>query len=72
MKILNVNCLFLKNVYEILQTENPLREASLTKDELHILKTYQLLSVKPMLIALNFDESQINDTEKYPGGTCKE
>ena len=37
----------------------------LHKDELHILKTYQLLSVKPMLIALNFDESQIKDTGKY-------
>ena len=55
----------LEKCYEILQTEKPLRDANLTKDELHILKTYQLLSVKPMLIALNFDESQINDTEKY-------
>ena len=55
----------LEKCYEILQTEKPLREAELTKDELHILKTYQLLSVKPMLIALNFDESQINNTEKY-------
>jgi len=55
----------LEKCYEILQDEKPLREAALTKDELHILKTYQLLSIKPMLIALNFDESQINDTEKY-------
>ena len=55
----------LEKCYEILQTEKPLRDANLNKDELHILKTYQLLSVKPMLIALNFGESQINDTEKY-------
>jgi GTP-binding protein YchF len=55
----------LEKCYEFLQTEKPLRDAHLTKDELHILKTYQLLSVKPMLIALNFGESQINDTEKY-------
>ncbi len=41
-----------------LQQEKPLRDEDLTKDELHILKTYQLLSLKPMLIALNLDESQ--------------
>ena len=50
---------------EILQAEKPLRDSNLTNDELQILKTYQLLSAKPMLIALNLDESQINDTEKY-------
>jgi len=50
---------------EILQSEKPLRDSNLTIDELQILKTYQLLSAKPMLIALNLDESQINDTEKY-------
>ena len=55
----------LEKCYDILQTEKPLREANLDKDELLILKTYQLLSVKPMLIALNFDETQIKDTEKY-------
>jgi len=50
---------------EILQSEKPLRDSGLTNDELHILKTYQLLSAKPMLIALNLDESQINDIEQY-------
>src|SRR5207247_990309 len=30
----------------------------LSREELHILKTYQLLSLKPMLIALSLDESQ--------------
>ena len=55
----------LEKCNEILQSEKPLREADLNKDELMVLKTYQLLSVKPMLIALNFDESQIKDTEKY-------
>ncbi|MDH3251208.1 MAG: DUF933 domain-containing protein, partial [Ignavibacteria bacterium] len=39
-------------------TEKPLREIDFTKEEAHILKNYQLLSLKPMLIALNFDESQ--------------
>jgi GTP-binding protein YchF len=42
----------------ILESEKPLRESSLSKDEMHFLKTYQLLSIKPMLIALNFDETQ--------------
>lgn len=51
----------LEKCYEILQSEKPLRDASFTKEELHILKSYQLLSVKPMLIALNLDESQRTD-----------
>ncbi len=55
----------LEKCYEILQSEKPLRDADLTKEDLQILKTYQLLSVKPMLIALNCDEAQILNTEKY-------
>jgi len=55
----------LEKCYDILQNEKPLRDEDLDKDELHILKTYQLLSIKPMLVALNFGESQINDTEKF-------
>ena len=39
--------------------ERPLREADLSREELQVLKTYQLLTVKPMLIALNCDESQV-------------
>ncbi len=50
---------------EILQAEKPLRDSDLTPDDLHILKTYQLLTAKPMLIALNLDESQAEGTEKY-------
>jgi GTP-binding protein YchF len=42
----------------LLQSETPLREADFTAEELLVLKTYQLLTIKPMLIALNFDESQ--------------
>ena len=41
-----------------LQAEKPLRDEDLSREELHILKTYQLLSLKPMLIALSLDESQ--------------
>lgn len=55
----------LEKCFEALQDEKPLREINLTKDELKILKTYQLLSVKPMLIALNLDENQVKDSQKY-------
>ncbi|MCZ7615774.1 MAG: DUF933 domain-containing protein [Ignavibacteriaceae bacterium] len=49
----------------MLQEEKPLRDAHLTNDELKILGSFQLLSVKPMLIALNLDESQVAETSKY-------
>jgi len=55
----------LEKSYELLQEEKPLRDAHLTTDELKILSSFQLLSVKPMLIALNLDESQVNETGKY-------
>ena len=48
----------LERCAQILGDAKPLRGCEFTKEELHILKTYQLLSMKPMLIALNFDESQ--------------
>jgi GTP-binding protein YchF len=48
----------LQRCHAILEKEQPLREVSFTKDELQILKTYQLLTLKPMLIAINCDESQ--------------
>jgi len=51
----------LEKCKQILDSEKPLRENEFTKDEMHLLKTYQLLSIKPMLIALNFDESQQNN-----------
>jgi GTP-binding protein YchF len=53
----------LERCHQILEGEKPLRETEFTKDELHLLKTYQLLSIKPMLIALNLDESQRSDAE---------
>ena len=55
----------LEKCYEALQEEKPLRDAELNKDDLKILKTYQFLSLKPQLIAINLDETQINDAEKY-------
>lgn len=51
----------LEKCHQTLNSEKPLRDVEFSKEELHILKTYQLLSSKSMLIALNFDESQRND-----------
>jgi GTP-binding protein YchF len=42
----------------VLQAGQPLRTEDFPREELLILRTYQLLSLKPMLIALSFDESQ--------------
>ena len=55
----------LEKCFEILQEERPLRDHPFAKEDLEILKTYQLLSIKPMLIALNLDETQVKDAEKY-------
>jgi GTP-binding protein YchF len=48
----------LEKCLALLHEEKPLRNEDLSPDELHILKTYQLLSLKPMLIALSLDETQ--------------
>ena len=48
----------LEKCYQLVESEKPLREVDFAKEEQLLLKTYQLLSIKPMLIALNLDESQ--------------
>lgn len=53
----------LEKCHHALESETPLREVDFTKEELLTLKTYQLLSIKPMLIALNLDESQRNQVD---------
>ena len=55
----------LEKCYSLLQEEKPLRDAHLTGDEMKILNSFQLLTIKPMLIALNLDETQVNETAKY-------
>lgn len=55
----------LEKSYNILQNEIPLREADLSNEDLIILKNYSLLTLKPMLIALNLDETQFDDEEIY-------
>jgi GTP-binding protein YchF len=57
--------MLLEKCFDFIQREHPLREAGFSKEEMQILRGFQLLSAKPMLIALNFDETQINDTESF-------
>lgn len=45
------------------EAEKPLRTLELSDDELKILSGYQLLSLKPLLIGVNFDENSIDDVE---------
>ncbi len=49
---------FMERCHGILDAGKPLRDTTFSRDELQILKGYQLLSARPMLIALNLDESQ--------------
>ncbi len=55
----------LEKCLDFLNKEIPLRDADLTKDEIKILRAYQLLTLKPMLIALNLDESMINKEDQF-------
>lgn len=48
----------LEKCHLLLEKAKALREVEFLKEEAQILRTYQLLSIKPMLIAVNFDESQ--------------
>lgn len=55
----------LEKCYQLLQEEKPLRDAHLTNDEMKVLNSFQLLSIKPMLIALNLDENQVKEADKF-------
>lgn len=55
----------LEKCLDYLNKEIPLRDADLTKDEIKILRAYQLLTLKPMLIALNLDETMINKEDEF-------
>ncbi len=53
----------LEKCRQLLENEKPLRDGEFLKEEHQLLKTYQLLSIKPMLIALNIDEAQQNEVK---------
>ncbi len=50
--------------YAHAEKEMPLRTLDLDENELKLLSGYQLLTLKPLVIAVNFDENSINDVEK--------
>jgi GTP-binding protein YchF len=54
-----------------LQAGEPLREADVTREEVLLLKTYQLLTLKPMLIALNCDETDQKTAEDLVNRVAK-
>ncbi|HEY3377532.1 MAG TPA: GTPase, partial [Armatimonadota bacterium] len=56
------------------QLENilPLREMTLTEDELRIIRGYTFLTMKPMVYALNLGEGQEFSPELLPGLTVEE
>ncbi len=55
----------LEKCFELLHREMPLRYHHFAKEELQILKPYQFLTLKPMLISLNLDESQLSNAEQF-------
>ena len=62
----------LEKCLAVLQAERPLRNEDLSAEELHLLKTYQLLSLKPMLIALSLDETQQGVMDEEVGRVAAE
>jgi len=55
----------LEKCHHLLEQEKPLRDVGFTREESTILRTYQLLSLKPMLIAVNCDEAQVKDAPRF-------
>jgi GTP-binding protein YchF len=49
---------------ESLQNEIPLREIDMTEEETKYIKNYQPLSAKPLLLAVNLDEKDINKSDE--------
>jgi len=48
-----------------LDAEKPLRELALADDEMRLLRGYQFLTQKPMLIVLNVGEAELAEADKY-------
>ena len=52
---------------EQLDQEKPLRDMDLSEDELFMLKSYQFLTIKPILLVINISEEMIPETDKITG-----
>ncbi|PID56623.1 redox-regulated ATPase YchF [candidate division KSB3 bacterium] len=55
----------MQRIKDCLEHEQTIRDLEVTVDEARLLRGYQFLSRKPMLIVLNIGEDHIGDTEKY-------
>ncbi len=53
----------IEKCYAHVENEKPLRTLGLSDDEAKLLSGYQLLTLKPLLIGVNFDENSIGDVE---------
>lgn len=54
----------IEKCYAHVEGEKPLRTLELSDEELKVLSGYQLLSMKPLLIGVNFDENSIDDVDE--------
>lgn len=55
----------MERLQESLEQEIPLRNLEFTEDERKLLRGYQFLTAKPMLLVLNIGEDEIRNTAKY-------
>ncbi len=55
----------MERLQEHLENEEPIRKIKLAEDEQHLLRGYQFLTQKPMLIVLNIGEDEIGATDRY-------
>ena len=55
----------MERLKEHLENEQPIRDIELSEDEERLLRGYQFLTQKPMLIVLNVGEDEIQNTSKY-------
>jgi len=61
---LDVKLDFLNKCYEFLMAEQPLRDMEMSQEEEQMLNNFQLLSLKPIIYAININDSDINKTEQ--------
>ncbi len=54
----------IQKCYAHVEEEKPLRSLELSADELKVLSGYQLLTLKPLLIGVNFDENSIENVDE--------
>ncbi|MCP5063692.1 MAG: redox-regulated ATPase YchF [Ignavibacteriae bacterium] len=55
----------IKKCFAHLEEEKPLRSLNLDDNELKILSGYQLMTLKPLVIAINFDDESIDKVDEY-------